>query len=156
MTTGDRCCVSVLVVLACLGSCSTNQAEVDYISWDWLPLDPVARSVLHECTDKGFVTPSGTTWRIFLYLPERDHVPLPCGTMWQGSLITREADSPPTAADVLPPGLYVTSDARKPQILRGLSEGDVADLYRRVTGKEHPTLKGKLSADYKAFLEGKR
>ena len=34
-------------------------------------------------------------------------------------------------------------------------EGDVADLYRRITGKEHPTLKGEMSADYKAFLEGK-
>ena len=36
------------------------------------------------------------------------------------------------------------------------TDGDVADLYYRITGKEHPTLKGELSADYKAFLEGKR
>ena len=36
------------------------------------------------------------------------------------------------------------------------SSGDVADLYRRITGKEHPTLKGEMSADYKAFLEGKQ
>ena len=35
------------------------------------------------------------------------------------------------------------------------TNGDAADLYRRITGKEHPTLKGELSADYKAFLEGK-
>ena len=34
----------------------------------------------------------------------------------------------------------------------GLTEGDVADLCRRITGKEHPTLKGELSDDYKAFL----
>ena len=31
----------------------------------------------------------------------------------------------------------------------------LADLYRRITGKEHPKLKGKLSEEYKAFLEGK-
>ena len=36
------------------------------------------------------------------------------------------------------------------------SPGDVADLYRRVTGEAHPTLKGEMSEDYKAFLEGKR
>ena len=35
------------------------------------------------------------------------------------------------------------------------TDGDVADLYRRITGKQHPTLKGELSARYKAFLEGK-
>ncbi len=32
------------------------------------------------------------------------------------------------------------------------STGDVADLYRRITGKEHPELKGTLSAEYRAFL----
>ncbi len=35
------------------------------------------------------------------------------------------------------------------------TDGDAADLYRRITGKEHPTLKGEMSADYKAFLKGK-
>ena len=35
------------------------------------------------------------------------------------------------------------------------TDGDVADLYCRITGKEHPTLKGELSPKYKAFLEGK-
>ena len=35
------------------------------------------------------------------------------------------------------------------------STGDVADLYRRITGKEHPELKGELSEGYKAFVEGK-
>ena len=39
--------------------------------------------------------------------------------------------------------------------VRAWSPGDIADLYRRVTGKQHPTLKGDLSADYKAFLERK-
>ena len=34
-------------------------------------------------------------------------------------------------------------------------DGDVADFYRRVIGKEHPTFKGELSAEYKAFLEEK-
>lgn len=36
------------------------------------------------------------------------------------------------------------------------TDGDVADLYRRVTGKEHPTLKGKLSEPYQEFLEKNR
>ncbi len=36
-----------------------------------------------------------------------------------------------------------------------LTDGDAADLYRRITGKEHPTLKGELSEDYKVFLERK-
>ena len=36
------------------------------------------------------------------------------------------------------------------------SDGDVADLYRRVRGKEHPTLKGELSVGYRAFLEMQR
>ena len=36
-----------------------------------------------------------------------------------------------------------------------LTHGDGADVYRRITGKEHPTLKGELSEEYKAFLEGK-
>ena len=35
------------------------------------------------------------------------------------------------------------------------TDGDAADLYYRITGKKHPTLKGELSADYKAFLKGK-
>ena len=39
------------------------------------------------------------------------------------------------------------------------TDGDAAHFYRAVTGKQHPTLKGKLSEiyreDYKAFLEGK-
>ena len=35
------------------------------------------------------------------------------------------------------------------------ADGDAADLYRTITGKQHPTLKGKLSAEYKAFLEKK-
>ena len=35
-------------------------------------------------------------------------------------------------------------------------DGDAADLYRRITGKKHPTLKGEMSAEYKAFLKGKR
>ncbi len=35
-------------------------------------------------------------------------------------------------------------------------EGDVADLYRRITGKEHATLKGEMSEEYKAFLEMQR
>ncbi len=33
------------------------------------------------------------------------------------------------------------------------TDGDAADFYRRVTGKKHPTLKGELSEQYKAFLE---
>ena len=37
-----------------------------------------------------------------------------------------------------------------------LTDGDVADLYRRITGKVHPTLRGDLSNDYKAFLEHRR
>ena len=35
------------------------------------------------------------------------------------------------------------------------TNGDAADLYRRITGKEYPTWKGELSAGYKAFLEAK-
>ena len=35
-------------------------------------------------------------------------------------------------------------------------DGDAADLYRRITGKQHPALKGEMSKDYKAFLKGKR
>ena len=31
----------------------------------------------------------------------------------------------------------------------------LANLYYRITGKEHPTLKGELSEGYKAFLKGK-
>ena len=37
-----------------------------------------------------------------------------------------------------------------------LTDGDAADLYRRITGKKHPMLKGELSEEYKAFLEGDR
>lgn len=33
------------------------------------------------------------------------------------------------------------------------SDGDVADLYHRVMGKKHATLKGDLSDEYAAFLE---
>ena len=42
-----------------------------------------------------------------------------------------------------------------PRLFPVVTEGDVADLYRRVTGKEHPTLKGELSEEYKAFRGGK-
>ena len=33
------------------------------------------------------------------------------------------------------------------------TDGDVADLFRRVTGKKHPTLKGEMSDGYRAFLK---
>ena len=36
------------------------------------------------------------------------------------------------------------------------NNGDVAPFYEIVTGKEHPTLKGELSSDYKAFLARER
>ncbi len=42
---------------------------------------------------------------------------------------------------------------QNPVVFAVSSDGDVADLYRRVRGKEHPTLKGELSEGYKAFLE---
>ena len=42
-----------------------------------------------------------------------------------------------------------------PAVFMVRSDGDVADLYRRITGKEHRTLKGEMSEEYKAFLEGK-
>ena len=58
--------------------------------------------------------------------------------------------------DVEPPGyaiLFTTSTGSEWLVLS--SDGDAADLYYRITGKQHPTLKGELSEDYKAFLEGK-
>ena len=36
------------------------------------------------------------------------------------------------------------------------TDGDVADLCRRITGEEHPMLRRELSGDYKAFLESRR
>ena len=37
--------------------------------------------------------------------------------------------------------------------LRVAVPGEAADLYRRITGKEHATLKGEPSAGYKSFLK---
>ena len=45
-------------------------------------------------------------------------------------------------------GLPVTGDSRVPVF----SDGDAADLYRRITGKKNPALKGALSKQYVAFL----
>lgn len=35
------------------------------------------------------------------------------------------------------------------------TEGDVADLHRRIMGTEQPMLKDELSEEYKGLLEGK-
>lgn len=43
-----------------------------------------------------------------------------------------------------------------PSVFRVRSNGDIADLYRRITGKEHPTLKGELNEGYTAFLKRRR
>lgn len=51
--------------------------------------------------------------------------------------------------DSLPPGVL-----NDPVEVPMAKDGDVADLYRRITRNEYPTLKGELSGQYEAFLEG--
>ena len=130
-----------LVVVALVVGCSEEKRSVEdpwqalpVLHLPWFAYEPEGESILFPLVDREFEDKTG----------QLGEGPLRLGAVLYGN-------HPRTAHNwiLFDPGAKDQLDLMLPVT----SKGDVADLYYRITGKKHPTLKGELSAAYKAFLK---
>lgn len=164
-----RSSACVLALVLSLPACSNApsapsapSAAVPADAFDWLGPSVLATTTIdQDLQGKRFRTPAGVEWIVRGYVPPAPLAPseLACGTLTPGHghvLGTRPPDDPETLLRVYVlrgrSGLHVACGPRH-EVLEDCRDGDIADVYRRVTGRRHPFLAGRMSRGYREFLE---
>jgi hypothetical protein len=137
--------VCLVFWLPVLASCQAGVPRVhDDMNWDWLGPSVLAVSVLEDLYGEKFRTPSGTEWTVSRYIDRPSNMSFSCGTLMR-TLPSNDS------WNMMLPGLWLDNGGTM-RVLYASADGDVADLYYRITGKKHSALKGEMSEEYEAFL----